>query len=104
MLKLDATAFGGLGSHTEFPGPHAVQSVDLETGDAMVVVPGAKRSAVIPREVAYGQDELRAIVRAGVVACRVARKDWKLEDHPELAAWLGQEAAPPAKESRKAKS
>jgi hypothetical protein len=104
MLKLDAAAFGGLGSHTEFPGPHAVQSVDLETGDAMMVVPGTKRSAVLPREVAYGQDELHAIVRAGVAACRAARKDWKLEDHPELAAWLGQEAAPPAKESRKAKS
>jgi hypothetical protein len=103
MLKLDAAAFGGLGSHTEFPGPHAVQSVDLETGDAMVVVPGAKRSAILPREAVYGQDELRAIVRAGISACRAARKDWKLEDHPDLAAWLGpdpasKKTAKPAKE------
>jgi hypothetical protein len=103
MLKLDAAAFGGLGSHTEFPGPHAVQSVDLETGDAMVVVPGAKRSAILPREAAYGQDELRTVIRAGVAACRAARKDWKLEDHPELAAWLGpdpasKKAAKPTKE------
>jgi hypothetical protein len=80
-----------------------VQSVDLETGDAMVVVPGAKRSAILPREAAYGQDELRTVIRAGVAACRAARKDWKLEDHPELAAWLGpdpasKKAAKPTKE------
>jgi hypothetical protein len=68
-----------------------------------VVVPGAKRSAVLPREAAYGQDELRAIVRAGVVACRAARKDWKLEDHPELALWLGQDAAAPKKAAKPAK-
>jgi hypothetical protein len=103
MLKLDEKSFGGLGAHTEFLGPHAVQSVDLETGDAVVVVPGAKRSACIPKEAAYGQDELRGVVRAGVAACRAARKDWKLEDHPELAAWLGpdpasKKTAKPAKE------
>lgn len=92
MLTLDEKSLGGLGSHTEFPGPHPVQSVDLETGDAVLIIRGDKRSSCVPREKAFGQDELRTIVRAGVAAARRANKGWKLEDHPQLAAWLGEEA------------
>ncbi len=90
MLKLDRKAFNSLGQHVKMPGDRVVKSVDLNTGDAVLV---EGEGVFTHRRKVFTQDEMQAAVSAGVAALREVRPDWQIANYPELNAWLRYEVA-----------
>jgi len=95
MLKLDRKAFGGLGQCTKMPGDIKVKSMDLHSGDAVLI---EGEGVFTHRRKVFTQDEMQAAVSMGVAALREVRPDWQIANYPELNAWLRYEvvAAPAA--------
>lgn len=85
MLKLDCKAFNSLGQHVKMPSDHVVKSVDLHTGDAVLV---EGKGLFVHRRKVFTQDEMQAAVSAGVADRQAHRPDWRIADHPALDAWL----------------
>jgi hypothetical protein len=90
MLKLDRKAFGGLGQCTKMPGDIKVKSMDLHSGDAVLI---EGEGVFTHRRKVFTQDEMQAAVATGVAALREAKPDWQLAAHPALNEWLRYEVA-----------
>jgi hypothetical protein len=66
MLKLDRKAFGGLGQCTKMPGDIKVKSMDLHSGDAVLI---EGEGVFTHRRKVFTQDEMQAAVRTASLRC-----------------------------------
>lgn len=116
-MILTRQSFGFLGPHVKLPSDKKVVSVDLLTGDTVIVSQGEDGKSIhTHNNKVFTSEQIRKAVLNAVHEKEAHSKSWRLADYPDLAAWLGDdyrpaerppapelvteaEAAPPAEEA-----